>query len=953
MYELIINNHSVDFGQDGIAILFQKQRTDYTNPTIVRNSFTKTVVIPGTRWNNELFSSIWKLDRIQWPGSFNASKRTPFTLEKDGFLVEKGYVKLNNIIWNGQFYNYEITLYGELGNLLYGLSYIIDDETEAVTKMTLGDLDFGFDDITINKETILEAWRRLRFDMTASEVYDTINFMVSYEGVPQANGFDAKKVWVSVDRFAAVNWRDEYLFPDEFPGSSLITDPQDSSVKYGPINTAISRMDPQDRYGLMELPREVSYMESRDLRSYLLRPVIKVVMVFDAIDRYLQENYGYSLDITDEFFIQSEFTKSWITLSMLYEIDPDVHSGSVFSKRQLLSNTGSPADYLISFCKIYGIYMDVDYIHKKLVLTRLPRFFNSDDVQDLILDESKEIKVNPLSFDKATYTFDMGEGDGEFYKQYKDKYGVQYGSKRVNTGYRFDASTSPYINNNIFRQAVDSLDQSIYFRYPYTVRNNELIAWPFGLNDDANRPSYKLFQVDYSTYPYRPVANGKVLEGQMWLNETPVGRDQRTYYNYTNSGYQYMNSWWLGLRPGVYQDSFPKVQFHSADNKGIDGKDVLVQYNGFRGSYYGSYWNTSNRSYFTTESYNDWQVDATKVKYIVSDDNNLLRDFLGVSCYFDNPVPAESPGGADYRNFYMVNEIPQFTRCDYYMTRERLGPYPVYQVSSFGSSDIYVSSGSVSTSGYAERYDTVVSSSSGRQYAYFRVANRIENNHKYLCVAAVNTDDAAAILNNNSYVYPELIGATKIGSVDFKNVNGVQLIASLMDSGDSGSSITEFAPLSTYNVSSSVSWSTYYTEVIDLTYLGLEWLGDNIEDIIKYFGFTEKRCGYLWNLDRTLDFSLPMEIYVPATTVRSDLCVYDRYWSKYIEDVYSINTRVLEGSVFIDDLNSSFRRFYLYDDCLWILSKVIDWDLDTKRCRGVFIKVNDKDNYITDNNNIY
>ena len=143
-YELYINGNKVDFDSEGISILFQKQRTDYTNPTIVKNSFTKTIKLPGTKVNNSIFNEIWKLDRIQWSDAFNASKRTPFILMNNGSLVEQGYVKLNNIVRNSSnnSYTYEVTLYGELGNLLYGLSYDIDSVTEEVSPLTLANLDF-------------------------------------------------------------------------------------------------------------------------------------------------------------------------------------------------------------------------------------------------------------------------------------------------------------------------------------------------------------------------------------------------------------------------------------------------------------------------------------------------------------------------------------------------------------------------------------------------------------------------------------------------------------------------------------------------------------------------------------------------------------------------------------------------------------------------------------------
>src|SRR5574344_54780 len=133
MIDLLINNFPVDLSDEGVSILFQRQRTDYTNPTIVRNSFTKTIKLPGTKTNNSIFSNLWKLDRYLSINSadFEPSKRDPFILLKDGNLVEQGYVKLNNIVLNSNnnSYTYEITLYGELGNFLYGLSYNMDNIT--------------------------------------------------------------------------------------------------------------------------------------------------------------------------------------------------------------------------------------------------------------------------------------------------------------------------------------------------------------------------------------------------------------------------------------------------------------------------------------------------------------------------------------------------------------------------------------------------------------------------------------------------------------------------------------------------------------------------------------------------------------------------------------------------------------------------------------------------------
>ena len=228
-YELYINGKKVEFESTGISILFQRQRTDYTNPTIVKNSFTKTIKLPGTKINSSIFNEIWKLDRIQWNKAFDASKRTPFILMNNGALVEQGYVKLNNIVWNSSTnsYTYEVTLYGELGNLLYGLSYNIDSETEEVSPLTLADLDLGFNEFRISKDLIDYAWKRLDNNSSTSgdnyKIFDTINFMVSYDGIPQANQFDPGSVWCSVDRLAGGYWKDQYFYANKFQ-SEIVED---------------------------------------------------------------------------------------------------------------------------------------------------------------------------------------------------------------------------------------------------------------------------------------------------------------------------------------------------------------------------------------------------------------------------------------------------------------------------------------------------------------------------------------------------------------------------------------------------------------------------------------------------------------------------------------------------------------------------------------------------------
>ena len=946
MIDLIINGVSVDLSDSGISMLFQRQRTDYTNPTIVKNSFTKTIKLPSTKKNNILFDNIWKLDKYISAGStFIPSKREPFILLKDGNLVEKGYVKMNNIVYDGDNYTYEITLYGELGNLLYGLSYNINEDTQEVTPMTLGDLTFSFTEFAINKDLVDMAWKRLDGDPDADSypIFDTINFIVSYDGVPEADNFDPKQMWCSTNRFSNVWWGTRYYLPNRFPKTFT-----EDNITYEDIHTFISRTDPDDTYALFDLKNEMTVLETRDLRSYLLRPVVSIKKVFEAIGDYIDSKYGYGLDMSDPFFNTPEFNNLWMTLSMLYEINPAVETGTIFTTKELFSQTSSPASYLISFCKTYGIYLDVDYLKKKLILTRLPRFFDSTKINDLRIDLSKSVNINPLSFDKATYTFDWSEGKGQFLEKYKETYGNAYGSKRVNTGYRFDASTAPYIDKNVFKQGLDSIDQSPYFKYPYFVRGGHqeyLFEFPGPLMDDSARPTYRLFQLS----SIKGGGDFKTLDKEMrtdWIPETADSpRERYEWGSMIPSGYQWVDNEWSGLREGVWQDAFPKLQCHTDDNKLADGKDILVTFQGFKQISYGTVTNTDTKTEWKAESYVTSDIDASKVNFLLSDDWPYLKWVLGKNCWYDNPRPRLS-GFTDY--LMVKNRIPSFARSTYSYD-DYSQEIPGFYTNNFNQYNIYGSSG-VTPVKYNDHYATVTLFGSGREYSYF-VNNTLKRNHRYFLAASIQTDNADRILTtDNLYPYPDIIGGTKIDSRNLMDTTDLQLIGSIVDTGNNN--LTRVTSLSSYSESPLLTsfkmWNTYFLVVFDLTEMGLDNRINTVDEAIEYFGITPTFIGHPYIMKGTLDFGIPMEIYVPSCVIDRGIGIYNEYWSKYIADVYSVNTRVMDCYCYLDNIDDVFREFYVYDNCLWILSKVTDWNMETKYCKGTFIKVNDIDNYTTE-----
>jgi hypothetical protein len=141
--KLFIANKEVDCSE-GISLPITYTVEDFQNPTIVKNSFSKTISIPGTKNNNKIFGEIYKLDRFlhikegNFSGVyFDPSKRVDFGIYNNGYLVESGYMQLNSISIKQAVITYNITLYGGLGDFFYGLKY-----KEDGTIRTLADLQY-------------------------------------------------------------------------------------------------------------------------------------------------------------------------------------------------------------------------------------------------------------------------------------------------------------------------------------------------------------------------------------------------------------------------------------------------------------------------------------------------------------------------------------------------------------------------------------------------------------------------------------------------------------------------------------------------------------------------------------------------------------------------------------------------------------------------------------------
>lgn len=179
---LYIGGQRADLAEQGL-VLWNYILEEMSNPTIVRNSFTRSIVLEGTRRNNRIFGQFWRSDRLSGAGMYKPLTRVPFVVySANSEILTSGYCKLDKVTRKGNACQYSVTLYGGLGSFFYNLS-----QKEDGSKMTLADLDFTGQgagaaelDFTIDRKAVLDAWdslqgRDVELDSFASHILAKIN----------------------------------------------------------------------------------------------------------------------------------------------------------------------------------------------------------------------------------------------------------------------------------------------------------------------------------------------------------------------------------------------------------------------------------------------------------------------------------------------------------------------------------------------------------------------------------------------------------------------------------------------------------------------------------------------------------------------------------------------------------------------------------------------------------
>lgn len=951
--KLFIEDREIEFAEPP-AILFTYQENDLTNPTVVKNHYSKTVNIEGTPLNNDTFGHIWDLSRYtsHYEGTnlktgYNASKKANFKLFVNGELYESGYVKLNKVNRTGKEINYDITLLGGIGDFFYqmqfdengnklrlsDLTFLPSSETYYGQTFTYPEGDEHEFDFTINKETLAQAWNCINWepDYDAGEEDSTrhwkyINFAPCYEGDPN---FSTDKV--------LINFNNAAIFSAETSGETTYT-----SV---------------DGYGIGTLPDKMDTWATRDIRSYLQRPVLRMKGVIGAIKNYAEKK-GFQLDLSSKFFSEENpyYEDTWMTCPLLTEIKltgTDTSSAGTSTHTWVNGNyveytNVNHVRYMIDFtpelpvkaghieCTIRFGARSNDYIAQNMFSSAWvggERNFSAYGVQ-LVAHAGEDWNSDVVAASPSAW---LTSKVGEDYLKPSETY---YNPSSLNTeinpvfGYFEPDGNGEYVWSEPFTLSMDLPQNARGFAFVVQAVAN-LTTWEkWGRNWFLGK--YKL-QESGVTYGYR----------------------QRRFYTSTNlpelnSGNSNYITHYRGSMVGDAKvttsiDTLGYSGAHVTKKLLLDTKYTPCDYLLSFAKIFGLY--------FLKNPWDNVIHIMTRDEFYRTDDITDISDKIDRSELMEvNPDAFESKfydfalksvGGEFADKYeYTYSRVYGSQRVDtgYEFETE---PKQIYSGNCFNScvcgvqkSKYYLAPLRFSPSNEMPAYVL-----QGFKYNLYHTQDS-GNYDTYVVDMTTRTDNAEPLKTDKYY---DLFNKPQFRDVDGKAVKGENCLLFFDGNvdcvNDSGTTIPYWITDDMRAMAELNDGDTCWIYTEDEFDEGGGQIAIRRTNLPQFTRYITNQSG---TITYSLDFGEPKQLYSFDITTNPTSTIYSKYWKDYIEDMYNEDTRVVNAKVLLEQRPNPdyLRRFYWFDNSLWRINKISDYNIssfDTTQCE--FVKVHHTENY--------
>lgn len=900
-------------------VLFTFQIDDITNPTAVKNSYTKSINLPGTAKNTRIFRNCLIGDRLT-DGAFDAARKLPFTIYVDNELYQTGYCKLNDIVRNKGAITYNISLFGTLGDFFQNLEYGDGDEKRKLSSLNFNTVeDIEFD---INKEAVETAWDEID---AASSKWSVINFAPAYDGLPK--DFDANKVMINTNGLNSGAGR---------RGSVITTSHTEGSGDTATTYTTY------EGYALADVDRNYTAAEMREFRSYLMRPVVRAKRVIEAICNP-ENNGGFDVELDDEWFANDNcyYEDLWVTLPTLSSLEYTAYAAdtgvTAFLGAAATGNTssGDPGYFKDTLVELtqpdsgYGYDVSVtaklditgvnDTTYDKLVVAGYSQYFHYASaifVQLVAYDRTgKPVAGSPEYYITSSYGPRHSGTTTYFYYwppqsfDYTAPYGNEYISATRN-GYFVKQSGSTYRWNEDIKLTAKNVPANSTLKLIVTK-----VYKPGGTVSGAKRVFYRANLTGqkntYSAYTFNDFA--------LTVTDSSVSF-------HTNEG----------IRTGVH---FTKEQLLDTSYSPCD---FLLSYMKTFGLY--CLQNPIKRQIKILTRNKFFQRDnITDIERFIDRQNFKVTPIVADSKWYKWDLEADdSEYGKEYEEVYGKKYGQQLVDTQYNFNSE---------TKNVMENNIFKSAVQVLERSNAFCYvgnDTVQKPWMFGGYKYLLYDTTDATNTYEVEVNPSSTIDAFSGFTDG-YLYYDLFEKVQLHTADNSPADGtnVMLIRSHDKTTVANGQMINYYITDDNSVMNILNqnrpcWLFTNSEQ-DKNGNNIAIKVDKIPVFSRYKIFTASR-----QVMRSLDFGMPEEIYVPSIYYNPETTIYNAIWRKYISDLYDRDTRIVQTKMYFKETPNVdwLRRFYWFDNAIWRMTKISDYNVARDMLTDVeFIKVKDLENY--------
>lgn len=942
LIELYIEGILVEL-DDQVSIPITLQIDDIKDPGSIKNTFSKTISLPNTPNNNILFGNIWNNNKIVLPIvsggtnsliNFNPSKKASFILNYNGALYQSGYIKMNKINFiNANSWRYDVNLFGGLGNFIGALGddllkdsfaekKVYDDEPNN-PKLMFDQPIVWNKSTTYNIITNITDNQKSRFNVTNIDDFYNSHFV----NLVQCDLNNKLQIYIDANKYS-----DSVI--DFIDSENGLYNNSDKVQYYDGTNS-------NNDLKQTDLGQEFTETYMRNKLSYKQR----YGFYLDRLLMMFPEKYNYSIDWSSIMDVNNPY---WFKLLMTCQLPKTIKNvNNCILQNNIVNNLaiGDPSNIeqvqtfnIINNSLNFDIYksyfyqiMDLKIVTNKLdfTLNNLPtfsqdNFYNTSNTggkikitlgnSNINLKDEYPPKINysiilnlvPWGVANTTYVNDPTYVCAGFNKS--------AGQTSAELGI-VDKMNDPQTPGNVYTPIMTYINKyfsnviaALYFTNPstpitiiYEFIKCEFIGFGTG-NIYPNQYSVES-ELDFNL-EIRELYEAKSNGGTTLKNMLPTVKTKDFFLSYIKMFGLYLitddinkkitvktrNDFYQGYKILDWSDKLCRDREISINPLNIDKGKIRIGYAKKKDSYL-------NKLYYDKwgQYYGDTIINSGY------EFNNDEFDMLSGNIF--EPIISkdltETVLGSEYNDASI-----QYNMTHSY-DRSQFKKIPVIAKESSGKLNEYDAVGLCFMNG-----NTIY----GAGLTYYGYSGNTDvNGILFNCV-----DDTPQMLKNKDLIHNKQLQKSDIINDEFKFVKQAE------DFLTTGQKETIFITNNSFS-------------------------GDSLN-----IGYKEAGDGFprMNSITHSLNFSKPKEIFynINDQYFPESATIYNRYWKKYIEDRYNINTKVMDAYFYLTPLDVQtfdFKNFIFIDGSLWSVNKISDFDISQNKPTKVeLVKVNDIQNYV-------